>query len=376
MVRSFTSSPASRQQVPLLLGLMGPSGSGKTYSALRLANGIVSVTGGDVYCIDTEASRALHYADKFKFEHVPFDAPFSPADYLEALKFCVAKGAKVIIVDSMSHEHEGVGGVLEMHDAEVERMGGGEQNNFRAWSKPKAERRKLIAGLLQMNCNFIFCFRAKEKTSPGVVNGKKTLVNMGWMPIAGEEFIYEQTANMLLLPGSNGVPSWRTEYPGERAMMKIPEQFRGILDTDGAQLSEAVGASLARWAQGGTATPSKVDHENLCAEAATRGTAELERVWLSLPNNVRKELKPKLDAWKKTAAAVASHDAAGSEGPADAPALQSAGPTEARIEEARETGLEHAREGRALRAMPAEFSDVPELKAAYEDGFKSAIDRG
>ncbi len=58
-VRQFTAALAVREQVPLLLGLMGPSGGGKTYSALRLAKGIQSVAGGDIYMIDTEARRGL-----------------------------------------------------------------------------------------------------------------------------------------------------------------------------------------------------------------------------------------------------------------------------------------------------------------------------
>src|SRR5215471_21060867 len=109
MNRVFVAKPAVRESVPLLIGLMGPSGSGKTFSALRLATGIQKVTGGDIYGIDTEARRMLHYADRFKFKHIQFDAPFGSLDYLACIQQCVRDGAKVIIVDSMSHEHESVG---------------------------------------------------------------------------------------------------------------------------------------------------------------------------------------------------------------------------------------------------------------------------
>jgi RecA/RadA recombinase len=91
--RKFAVSDAKRERVPLLIGLTGPSGGGKTFSALRLATGIQTVTGGDIYFIDTESRRALHYADKFKFKHVPFEAPFGSLDYLAALQFCVKSGA-------------------------------------------------------------------------------------------------------------------------------------------------------------------------------------------------------------------------------------------------------------------------------------------
>src|ERR1700728_1669346 len=144
VMRTFDDQPAIRQATPLLFGLIGPSGGGKTYSALRLATGIQRVSGGEIFMIDTESNRSLAYADKFKFRHVPFGAPFSPLDYLAAVEHCVKKGAKVIIVDSMSHEHEGPGGVLEEHDAEMKRLAvawrtSEDKTNIPGWSAPKAK---------------------------------------------------------------------------------------------------------------------------------------------------------------------------------------------------------------------------------------------
>lgn len=248
--RTFEDAPAARTSVPLMVGLMGPSGGGKTFSALRLATGFQRVTGGDIFFIDTEARRALHYAERFKFRHVVFGSPFGPLDYLQAIQHCVAKGAKTIVVDSMSHEHEGPGGVLEMHEEEVQRLGGEQKHNFPAWAKPKAERRRLINSILQQPCNFIFCFRAKEKVKP---KGRE-LIEQGFMPIAGEEFVYEMTLNALLLPNAGGVPTWRSDYIGEKQMIKLPEQFRQQLFSAEKPLSEETGEMLARWAAGGEAS--------------------------------------------------------------------------------------------------------------------------
>src|ERR1700749_2602141 len=114
--RTFEDHEATRQKVPLLVGLMGPSGSGKTFSALRLATGIQQVSGGDIYFIDTEARRALPSADQFKFRHLEFNAPFGSLDYLAAIEHCVKAGAKVIVIDSMSHEHIGPGGYLQTQE--------------------------------------------------------------------------------------------------------------------------------------------------------------------------------------------------------------------------------------------------------------------
>jgi hypothetical protein len=253
--RQFSANDAKREHVPLLIGLTGPSGGGKTFSALRLATGVQTVTGGDIYFIDTESRRALHYADQFKFKHVPFDAPFGSLDYLAALKFCVGKGAKVVIVDSMSHEHEGPGGMVDLHDQIALRMSGGDAGKLErvkmlAWSEPKQKRRALINGILQLNANFIFCFRAKNTSKPiKGKNGRTEVESLGFMPIAGEEFVFEQTLNALLLPGAGGVPTWHSDAIGERTMIKLPEQFQFLRDRN-TPLDEKIGAALARWAAG------------------------------------------------------------------------------------------------------------------------------
>jgi hypothetical protein len=157
MTRTFEDKPAVREETPLIVGAVGPSGTGKTYSLLRLGMGICRVTGGELYVVDTEGRRALHYADKFKFRHVSMGAPFSPADYKLAIQHCLKKaepsGKKpTILVDSMSHEHEGPGGVLEWHEKELDRMAGQDQGKrnrqtFAAWAKPKAAAEKIVANL-------------------------------------------------------------------------------------------------------------------------------------------------------------------------------------------------------------------------------------
>jgi hypothetical protein len=164
-VRTFTATTAKRARVPLFVGIAGPSSSGKTYSALRIATGIQRTAPGQIFVIDTEAGRALHYADKFDFQHVPFSPPFNPMAYLEAVHFCISKGASVIVIDSASHLHEGEGGLLDMHEAEMDRMAGAnadykrrEQMKWAAWIRHKQEMKRFIQGLLQLHTNVVFCF--------------------------------------------------------------------------------------------------------------------------------------------------------------------------------------------------------------------------
>jgi dephospho-CoA kinase len=280
MARTFEDVEAKRGAVPLMVGLVGPSGSGKTFSALRLATGIQRVTGGEIFYIDTESRRALHYADQFRFRHVAFGAPFGPLDYLEAIEYAMKRGAKVVVVDSASHEHEGPGGVLEQHAEEVMRQARrddgtideakAERVKLGAWSKPKAARRRMINTILQMPISSIFCFRAKEKLEVKTGQAPKSL---GWMPIAGEEFVFEMTLNCLMLPKAGGIPTWQSNERGELATMKLPRQFESLF-ADPVPLSEDHGETMAKWAAGGAVSR----FEELIAEINGADSAALEAV--------------------------------------------------------------------------------------------------
>lgn len=284
--RTFTDLPAVRTRVPLLIGIMGPSGGGKTYSALRLATGIARSSGGEIFVIDTESRRSLHYADSFKFRHVPFGSPFSPDDYLQAFEYCKERGAGVVVVDSMSHEHEGPGGVLEWHASEIERLSKGDSDKaesmkFLAWSAPKQARRRLLNSLLQMDMHVIFCFRAKEKLK--IERGKKP-GDMGWMPIAGEDFLFEMTVNFLLPPAANGVPQWDDLTPEQRVFLKAPpKHFRSLLE-DRRPLDEGIGEAMAKWAAGApTAARAAKDDVKALITTLTEaglGTGELRKAWI------------------------------------------------------------------------------------------------
>jgi hypothetical protein len=247
--RTFSDSPAIRATVPILVGVCGPSGGGKTFSALRLAAGMQREVGGDIFGIDSEANRMLHYADDFKFRHVPLGAPFSPADYGAAIRHCVERGARHVVVDSGSHMHEGIGGLLQEHDRLLAAKGGDLRHSMSCWIQPKRDLKQFIDGILQLRINLIFCFRAREKLK--LVQGKDP-VPLGYMPIIADELLFEMTLNCLLYPNSKGVPSWQPDEMGERAIVKLPRQFVELFKERRA-LDENHGAALARWAAGGQA---------------------------------------------------------------------------------------------------------------------------
>lgn len=289
--RTFTSAPAVRASVPLWLGIYGPSFSGKTYSALLLAEGIRSVCGGEIGVLDTEKGRALHYADEFKFRHYPFDPPFAPADYRDGLGQMRADGITIAIVDSASHEHEGIGGVLEMHDEECERLmakTGKDRDRVQmlAWNQPKTEHRKMVQAAQQMDLHIIWCFRAKEKLE--VKPGKQPL-NKGFMPIGAEDLVYEMTMTALLLPGAYGRPTWQSDEIGERQMIKLPHWAKRMLKDEKRPLDRELGARLAKWAQGtDTTTPedrqAQEDEQRQMDKAAR---AEFRRLYEMLAEEQR-----------------------------------------------------------------------------------------
>lgn len=265
---SVTFRPAVRENVPLLIGLAGGTGSGKTYSALRLATGIAN--GKKIVVIDTENGRARIYADEFQFDTADLTAPFRPAAYADAIIAADEAGYPVIVVDSMSHEWAGDGGMLDWQD---ELMGGVEAKRLSAWIVPKMEHKKFVTkGLLQRKAHIILCFRAEPKVEmrkgadgKWEIVPKPSLVGLdGWIPISEKNLPYELTASFLLMADQPGVP-----HP-----IKLPEKLRGFFPL-GEPIGEAAGGALAEWAKGGKAKPAAAASEEWAADGEVAAVLEL-----------------------------------------------------------------------------------------------------
>jgi hypothetical protein len=243
---TFAFRPAKRESVSLLIGLAGGTGSGKTYSAMQVATGLA----GDApfAVIDTEAGRAKHYADDFRFDHGGLTAPFTPAAYADAIEAADKGGYPVIVVDSASHEHAGDGGLLDMHDAEFERLGSRDAVKMSAWIKPKSEHKRMVQRLLQVRAHVILCFRAEEKIEivkdaegKTVVRPKASLTGLdGWIPVCEKTLPYELTLSFLLTADAPGMPK----------PIKLQEQHRALVPLD-KPLSRETGTLLGEWARGG-----------------------------------------------------------------------------------------------------------------------------
>jgi hypothetical protein len=199
--------------------------------------------------IDTEGGRSRKYSDLIPFNIVEMSGSTRSNDFLDAIKAQLANNPAAIIVDSMSDEHESY---LEWHDEMVPKMG---NNEWAAWAKPKAARKQLISGILKIKTPLIFTFRAREKTKQDVVNGKKTVVNIGWQPVAPLEIVHTLDLTCILPPRADGVPVWHSEKIGEDFIIKLPNYLKPYIE-EGKPLSEDMGAAFARWAKGGAATSS------------------------------------------------------------------------------------------------------------------------
>lgn len=256
---TITFRPAVRENVGLILGLAGASGSGKTYTAMRLATGIA---GGKPFAvIDTEAGRAKHYADMFKFDHADLASPFSPDAYAEAIVTADRAGYGVIVVDSVSHVWAGEGGVLDWQEKELDRMAGDnwskrEACKMAAWIKPKMSHKHMVSRLLQVRAHLILCFRAEEKIEivkePDEHGKMKTKIVPkqgptglnGWMPICEKNLPFELTASFLLTADAPGIPK----------PIKLQEQHRPLFPLD-KPITEDSGRRIAEWAGRAPSSP-------------------------------------------------------------------------------------------------------------------------
>jgi hypothetical protein len=304
---NYQAQPAIRSEEPLLLGMIGPPGGGKTLSSLKIAKGIQSVRGGDIILLDSEGGRAKKYGDQIPFKIVELPTTARSDVFLAAINAQLPANPAAIIVDSMSDEHEAY---LAWHDEQVPNMGG---NEWAAWAKPAAARKKLISGILKIKVPLIFTFRAKEKTKQ---DGRK-IINIGWQPVAPLEIVHTLDLACLLPPRADGVPVWKSDKIGEDFVLKLPNYLSPFIQK-GEPLSEAMGAAFARWAKGETAAPTQpaigaadeinddvMAWDSRLATAALQGVDALKEEWLRVPKPLQSYLKVALDTrHKETAAKV------------------------------------------------------------------------
>lgn len=185
----LTFAPAKRQAVKLKLAISGPSGSGKTLGALALAQGLAK--GGPIAVLDTENGSASLYSDRFAFDTLSMHAPYTSKKYQEAIQAAVDGGYAVVVVDSLSHQWAGDGGILSRKERDDQRPGA---NSYTNWARYTKEHEAFKAFLLSAPVHLIGTLRAKQdyvlETND---RGKQQPKKVGLAPIQREGMEYEFT---------------------------------------------------------------------------------------------------------------------------------------------------------------------------------------
>lgn len=232
---------AVREQAKLRLALAGPAGSGKTMSALRIAKGMAEILGCQIGVIDTEKKSSALYAGKnvkgrlmpdgwvLKFAVLPFNPPFEPKKYVRGIKVAEEEGIGILIIDSISHEWNGQGGVLEMVDAAAK----GQKNAYTAWKVPSEEHTKFVEAILQSPLHIIATIRSKTAYEVVERNGRKVPEKIGLAPVQREGMDFEfSTVLDLSVDGHVALAS---------------KDRTGLFDGIPRVLTEETGKMMIRW---------------------------------------------------------------------------------------------------------------------------------
>ncbi len=254
---------ASKKKAKIKMALQGPSGAGKTKSALLIAYGICG-SWDKIAVIDTENHSADLYADMGNYNVVPLAAPFTPERYILAIDLCLAAGIEVIILDSISHEWEGSGGILDIHSGMI-------GNSFTNWSKLTPRHNSFVQHLLQCDAHVIGTIRAKQEYVLSEKNGKQVPEKVGLKGITRDGMDYEFTVVLDINQKHQATAS--KDRTG--LFMDKPE-FIPTVDT---------GSQVLRWCNTGTEAAAPVAVEDVIQAIHECTTiAELSAMYYQFPS--------------------------------------------------------------------------------------------
>lgn len=185
----FIPRKATKSRVKLKMAIQGPSGSGKTEGALALAKHLVP--DGRVLLIDTENESASLYANRYDFDTIPLTPPYHSDRYKAAMQVAVEQKYDVLIVDSITHQWDGVGGILRRKE-ELDRQPG--SNSYTNWSRFTPEHTAFIEFIKQIPVHTIVTMRSKQDyVLEANDKGKQTPKKVGMAPIQRDGTEYEYT---------------------------------------------------------------------------------------------------------------------------------------------------------------------------------------
>lgn len=218
---------ATRQQSRLRMTIDGPAGSGKTYTALRFAHAL----GGRIAVIDTERGSASKYVGDapdgilWDFDVMNLTT-FSPEKYTEAILMAAKAQYNVLVIDSLSHAWEGVGGALEIKQRAGE--------SWSAWRHVTPIHNRMVDAMLQAPMHVITTMRSRMEYVQEVdqATGRTVIRKVGLSPIQRPGFEYEfdivadmDWSHILTVSKSrcSAVADRVTERPGPEFMRPVIE---------------------------------------------------------------------------------------------------------------------------------------------------------
>lgn len=250
---------AEKKKSKLRLAIDGASGSGKTWGALTLATSL----GGKIAVIDTEHGSASLYSDRFNFDVMELKGDFAPEKYIAGIKGAEKAGYDVIIIDSLSHEWEGLGGCLDIQN----KLGG----RYTDWGKVTPRHDALIQAILGCNMHVIATMRTKaEYIIEKNQNGKDAPRKVGTAPKQRDGLEYEFAVVFNL---------------SQQHMASVSKDRTSLFDGRDFMIDDSVGKLLIDWLDNG-AEVIRLDMDvvdNLIADIhSCKTVAELKDIWLTL----------------------------------------------------------------------------------------------
>ena len=263
---NYTIRPSAEVQFKKAptIALAGETGSGKTESAMRLARGYVGPY-GKFLVIDTEEKRALYKKNRYSFDWMDLQPPFSPDNYRGALE--AAREYDAVVVDSGSHEYTGEGGMQDMQAEDLERMSRGDAARMEkltapAWKRAKLSHKKLMGQIIRYPTLLIVCLRAEPKIKfQKDQQGKTQIVDAGYVPICEKMFMYEMLVGALMHGDNPGVPVH---------LKKLEPDLEPVF-LAGKQIDESTGERLADWANAKNAAPQATSSVASSSSSTTAG---------------------------------------------------------------------------------------------------------
>ena len=178
---------AERRKAKLRLAITGPAGSGKTYSALLIAFGI----GGKTALLDTENGSGDLYSALGDYDICSISAPFTVQKYIDAIKSAEQAGYDILILDSISAEWAGSGGLLNLH---TQLTSSSKANSFAAWGQITPKHNAFIDAIINSRLHIICTIRSKtEYAQIQNERGKTEIRKMGLGLVQREGIDYEFT---------------------------------------------------------------------------------------------------------------------------------------------------------------------------------------